>query len=91
MGSERSAVYGSGIGKRFDFRSYTHIKTINEEIRSICRYILNPEQNELYETVDICLKQIWKSEKEIAVMGYKKQRLHGVENGKNIYVSRGTI
>lgn len=37
------------------------------------------------------VKQIWKSEKKIAVMGYKKQRRHGVENGKNIYVSRGTI
>ena len=53
--------------------------------------ILNPDQNEPYKTVDIRLKQIWKSEKKIAVMSYKKQRRHGVKNGKNIYVSRGTI
>ena len=49
MGSERSAVCGSGIGKRFDFQSRTHTKTINEEIRSICRYILNSDQNKLYK------------------------------------------
>ena len=41
--------------------------------------ILNPDQNKLYETVDLWLKQIWKSEKKIAVMSYKKQRRHGVE------------
>lgn len=28
LGSERSAVYGSGIGKRLDFRSRTHAKRL---------------------------------------------------------------
>lgn len=85
----------SGLQKRYRQTSRFSIihtyKTVNEEIRSICRYILNSDQNELYKTVDIWLKQIWKSEKKIAVMSYKKQQWHGVKNCKNIYVSRGTI